>query len=120
LAEVDEQELVKEVQEFYGDYLAINPDIFSLNISYPSRPLYGDSANLWDGHAFQRALEGVVAVLLSLKKRPLIRYERNSAMAKRLASEIHASVFIRIIYLIYNFAYTCYNVVSNTTRNPAV
>ncbi|CAO3619556.1 unnamed protein product [Mucor hiemalis] len=30
LAEVNEHEVIREVQEYYGDYLAINPDLFSL------------------------------------------------------------------------------------------
>lgn len=33
LAENDEQEVVKEVQEFYIDYLAVNPHLFSLGNS---------------------------------------------------------------------------------------
>ena len=32
LAEADDQEVVREVQEFYGDYIAVNPHLFSLNI----------------------------------------------------------------------------------------
>ena len=32
LAEADEFECVRVVQEFYADYLAINPHLFSLNI----------------------------------------------------------------------------------------
>ncbi|EOA92932.1 Vacuolar protein sorting-associated protein 45 [Anas platyrhynchos] len=32
LAEADEQEVVAEVQEFYGDYIAVNPHVFSLNL----------------------------------------------------------------------------------------
>ena len=32
LAEADDQEVVKEVQEFYGDYIAVNPHLFSLNM----------------------------------------------------------------------------------------
>ena len=33
LAEADEFECVRGVQEFYADYLAINPHLFSLNIT---------------------------------------------------------------------------------------
>jgi len=32
LAEADEFECVRVVQEFYADYLAINPHLYSLNI----------------------------------------------------------------------------------------
>ena len=32
LAENDEQESVREVQEFFSDYLALNQHVFSMNI----------------------------------------------------------------------------------------
>ncbi|KAL7752594.1 vacuolar protein sorting-associated protein 45 [Sorochytrium milnesiophthora] len=88
LAEVDECEVVREVQEYYADYLAINADLFTLNLTAPTCPLYSDLLSNWDARAFQRALEGLSAVLLSLKKRPLIRYERFSQMSKRLGQEL--------------------------------
>ena len=33
LAESDEQEVVREVHEYYADYLAISPHLFSLGIN---------------------------------------------------------------------------------------
>lgn len=33
LAESDEQEVVREIHEYYADYLAINPHLFSLGIN---------------------------------------------------------------------------------------
>lgn len=51
-------------------------------------PLYGSTANSWDSKALTRSIEGITAVLLSLKKKPVIRYERMSAMAKKLAVEV--------------------------------
>ena len=33
LAEADEQEVVREVQELYADYQALSPHLFSLNMS---------------------------------------------------------------------------------------
>lgn len=38
--------------------------------------------------AFERHVEGLTALLLSLKKKPVIRYERMSGMAKKLGQEI--------------------------------
>jgi len=32
LAEADEHESVREVQEFFGDYIAVSPHLFSFNI----------------------------------------------------------------------------------------
>eukprot|EP00158_Paraphelidium_tribonemae_P003850 Partr_v1_DN26412_c0_g1_i2_m23909 putative Vacuolar protein sorting-associated protein len=88
LAEVDDFEVVKEVQEFYGDFMAFNSDLFTLNLCSPRHPIYGDAPNVWDGYAFQRSVEGLISVMLALKKRPVIRYAQNSPMAKRLATEM--------------------------------
>jgi vacuolar protein sorting-associated protein 45 len=38
--------------------------------------------------SYERHVQGLVALLLSLKKKPVIRYERNSAMAKKLGQEV--------------------------------
>ncbi|XP_075049463.1 vacuolar protein sorting-associated protein 45 [Mixophyes fleayi] len=82
LAEADEQEVVAEVQEFYGDYIAVNPHVFSLNIvgCYQGRN--------WDHVQLPRATQGLTALLLSLKKCPMIRYQLSSDMAKRLAEGV--------------------------------
>ena len=88
LAEADDHEVVRAVQEHFADYLVINPDLMSLNISYPTRRIWGNSPDQWNADSLQRATEGVIALLLSLKKKPLIRYARNSLLAKKLASEV--------------------------------
>ncbi|MEE6491343.1 hypothetical protein FKM82_016184 [Ascaphus truei] len=82
LAEADEQEVVTEVQEFYGDYIAVNPHVFSLNIlgCYQNRN--------WDPKHLSRTTQGLTALLLSLKKCPMIRYQLSSDMAKRLAEGV--------------------------------
>ncbi|MCJ1485310.1 vacuolar protein sorting-associated protein 45 [Schaereria dolodes] len=88
LAEADDHEVVRSVQEFFADYIVINPDLFVLNLNYPIKRLWSHSPDLWNPDALQRTTEGVLAVLLSLKKRPLIRYEKNSLMAKKLSTEV--------------------------------
>lgn len=89
LAEADEYEVIREVQEYFADYVPLLPCLFSLNHS-PSgtKPLYGSSVNSWDPKALELAVQGVTAVLLSLKKKPIIRYEKMSPMAKKLGVEI--------------------------------
>uniref|UniRef100_A0A8C2GIR9 Vacuolar protein sorting-associated protein 45 n=1 Tax=Cyprinus carpio TaxID=7962 RepID=A0A8C2GIR9_CYPCA len=67
LAEADEQEVVAEVQEFYGDFIAVNPHLFSLN-------LQGAHCEFF--------------LLLALKKCPMIRYQLSSDMSKRLAESV--------------------------------
>ncbi|KAF9961468.1 vacuolar protein sorting-associated protein 45 [Mortierella alpina] len=92
LAEMDEHEVVREVQEYYADYYAINPDCFSINLDPEIMPLYGDSFTNWDSTSFARTADGLMGLLLSLKKKPLIRYQKQSAMAKRLAAEIQFQI----------------------------
>ncbi|KAL8734489.1 MAG: hypothetical protein Q9166_001389 [cf. Caloplaca sp. 2 TL-2023] len=88
LAEADDNEVVKGVQEYFGDYIVINPDLFSFDLSFPRQRLWSNSPDAWNPNALQRCTEGVIALLLSLKKKPLIRYEKNSLMAKKLATEV--------------------------------
>ncbi|KAJ1569485.1 vacuolar protein sorting-associated protein 45 [Cladochytrium tenue] len=88
LAEADEYECVREVQEFFADFLAVNSDLFSLGVSAPSQPLFVENSGTWDGRTFARVTEGILSVLLALKKKPLIRYQRTSAIAKKLAAEV--------------------------------
>ncbi|KAF8586314.1 vacuolar protein sorting-associated protein 45 [Ramaria rubella] len=89
LAEVDEYEVVREVQEYFADYAPILPSLFSLN-HYPNsaRPLWGSNPNSWNDAALERSVQGITAVLLSLKKKPIIRYERMSSLAKKLGAEV--------------------------------
>ncbi|KAG8691883.1 vacuolar protein sorting-associated protein 45 [Ceratobasidium sp. 423] len=104
LAEQDEYEVVKEVQEYFADYAPVLPSLFSLNhipkassstsadgtpLPFSSTgPLYGSNPNSWDPAALERSIQGICAVLLSLKKKPIIRYERMSGMARKLGTEV--------------------------------
>jgi vacuolar protein sorting-associated protein 45 len=88
LAESDTHEVVREVQEYFADYIAVNPDFFSLNASLPDYQIYAETSKSWDPNTLTRVTEGLSSILLSLKKKPLIRYESNSILCKKLASEI--------------------------------
>ncbi|CAO1615909.1 unnamed protein product [Parajaminaea phylloscopi] len=102
IAEADEHEVVKELQEYFADYIPINSSLFALSSyngasSLPT-PIAGqppvqlgpwaNSPHEWNEAAFERHRQGITALLLSLKKKPVIRYERMSALAKRLAEEV--------------------------------
>ncbi|XP_015522855.1 vacuolar protein sorting-associated protein 45 [Neodiprion lecontei] len=82
LAESDEQEVVREVHEFYADYLALNPHLFSLGINVCVQDLR------WIPTHLQRTAQGIISVLLSLRKCPFIRYQGGSDMSKILAEKI--------------------------------
>lgn len=80
--------MVRSVQEYFADYIVVNPDLFVLNLGFPKQRLWRNSPDMWNPDSLQRSTEGVIALLLSLKKKPLIRYEKNSLMAKKLATEV--------------------------------
>jgi vacuolar protein sorting-associated protein 45 len=88
LADSDEQEVVQQVQEFYADYVAIDPYHFTFHM--PSNYIYMLPAVV-DPSALQRfsdrVVEGLASVFLTLKRRPVIRYQRTSDIAKRIAQE---------------------------------
>lgn len=88
LAEADDNEVIKVVQEHFADFIVINPDLFSLGFSAPQHRLWGSTPDAWNPNALQRSTEGIMAVLLSLKKKPLIRYAKTSSLAKKLATEL--------------------------------
>jgi vacuolar protein sorting-associated protein 45 len=94
LAEADDHEVVKLVQEHFADFVVINPDLFSLNLNLPAHRIWAGSSgpDVWNADALQQATEGVIAVLLALKKKPLIRYQKNSPLAKKLATEVRYSM----------------------------
>jgi hypothetical protein len=70
----------------------------------PRNPIYADTVHEWNARALERATEGLMSVLLSLKKKPLIRYERMSAMGKKLGEEVNVSTT--------NIACRCYGVLT--------
>ncbi|XP_027339269.1 vacuolar protein sorting-associated protein 45 homolog isoform X2 [Abrus precatorius] len=88
LADSDEQEIVQQVQEFYADFVAIDPYHFTLHV--PTSYIYMLPAMV-DPSALQRfcdrVVDGLAAVFLALKRRPVIRYQRTSDIAKRIAQE---------------------------------
>lgn len=88
LAEADDHEVVKLVQEHFADFVVVNQDLFSLDVHIPQQRIWSTSPDMWNTDTLARTTEGLIAVLLELKKRPLIRYEKNSLLAKKLATEV--------------------------------
>ena len=49
------------------------------------------AGNWINSTTLQRAVQGLTALLLSLKKCPMIRYQNSSEMARRLAENVRVS-----------------------------
>ncbi|EFA76343.1 Sec1-like family protein [Heterostelium album PN500] len=87
MAKVDDKELVKEVQEFYGDFYPVNPDTYSLNIT----GALTKRSSAWQTNV-NRIIDGVIASLLALKKKPVIRYSAKSEVTKYLAEVVLSKI----------------------------
>jgi vacuolar protein sorting-associated protein 45 len=92
LARLDENDLIMQVQEYYADFMAINEDFFHLGVEN-SLSLSSSTRTLESGQVFERNMNGVLSVLLSLKRRPSqIRYQAASEVARRMASDILTNI----------------------------
>jgi hypothetical protein len=89
--------LIRCPKEYFADYAPLLPSLFSLNhVPTEAKPLYGSSPNSWDPKALERTVQGITAVLLSLKKKPVIRFEKMSGMARKLAVEMQVRSFLKL------------------------
>ena len=73
LADADHLGVVRQVQEFYADFFAVNPDTFTLNLGGTlalSRPKA--SYTHADETALKRCTAGLLALLLSFKVRRVV------------------------------------------------
>lgn len=69
----------------------------------PENTIYAENSSSWDTRSLQLSIEGIEAVLLSLKKKPLIRYQKNSPMCKKLAAELHVRKMMIKKYPVFFF-----------------
>ncbi|KAG5180767.1 Sec1-like protein [Tribonema minus] len=87
LASADgEHEVVRQVQEYYADFAALNEDFFTANVRRgPSQP---------SGSApFTRNVNALLSMLLSVKRKPAqIRYAASSQQARKVAAEASSQI----------------------------
>ncbi|CAD5229030.1 unnamed protein product [Bursaphelenchus okinawaensis] len=83
LAEADEHETVREIQEFYADMIPLAPHLSVLGNSN----CYETAFNL-STTTFRRCIHGLASLLLSFRAKPVIRYQRTSRDSHRLAEDL--------------------------------
>lgn len=90
VAASDVHGLVESVHEYYLDYYVMHPHLFHLGVDR-TRALHA-SAAYWLGKeraAMKRQVDGLCAVLLSLKKQVEVRYVDKSDICRMMANEVH-------------------------------
>mmetsp|Transcript_12637 Transcript_12637/g.27322 ORF Transcript_12637/g.27322 Transcript_12637/m.27322 type:complete len:611 (-) Transcript_12637:472-2304(-) len=106
LAETDAvKEQVQEVQEHYGDFIALESHHFLIPCSHndllicPKPP--GNLAAKEYG-AIDRFVQGLSALFLAVRRRPVIRYQHGSENAQRLADSLYQLTY-KQQYQIFDF-----------------
>lgn len=93
LARADRYSLVKQVQEFYVDYNAINTDLYSIHLP--------NSLSMSEGRKFsggitdvpyQRSIEALLSLFLSFRIKPYIRFQKCSPAAEALARGLYGAI----------------------------
>ena len=89
LAESDDLEVVRQVQEFYADFVPVNDALFTLN----QRQSLRLNTTRPTADLLRRNVDGVLSSLLALKVQPVtIRYSSASTVAKAIATEVQRAV----------------------------
>lgn len=89
LARADENFSVKEIHEFYGDFIPIDTDHYTLNLLDGLQLCRAPSQwKVPENQMFRQATDSILAACLALKQRPYIRYQSSSESAGRLAREV--------------------------------
>ncbi|EGR30199.1 vacuolar sorting protein, putative [Ichthyophthirius multifiliis] len=89
IAQADNLDLIKQIHEIYIDYYILSSHLYSLNVTSTygltkQQPLW----NQTDNQVLQRVYEGLLSVLLSLKRVPMIKYLSSSDACLQLASKL--------------------------------
>jgi len=93
LACCDEHEVVQQVQEFFADVFAVSHDLFSLNL--PSTARLTEDRSRWTSYeesVFDRTLEGLLSVCLTLRMLPAIRYTAASSLTRQVAEKLQLRI----------------------------
>lgn len=97
LAEADAaQEQVQAVQEFYADFMALDKHHFTVPVPCNDVLINPCAAAALGGSEFEcidRLVQGLSALFLALRRRPVIRYQRSSSAAQRLAEGLYALTY---------------------------
>jgi hypothetical protein len=84
-------------QEFYGDFMALDAHHFVIPVAgadlliNPHATLRGGAPSEYE--VVDRLVQGLSGLFLALRRRPVIRYQRNSEPARRLAESLYSLTY---------------------------
>ncbi|KAF8063735.1 VPS45 [Scenedesmus sp. PABB004] len=97
VAEADAvKEQVQQVQEFYADFIALAPHHFVVPVPANAvliNPRAAQALGASEFEAVDRLVAGLSALFLALRRRPVIRYQRGSEPARRVAEGLYGLTY---------------------------
>ncbi|CCC71418.1 hypothetical protein NCAS_0H01080 [Naumovozyma castellii] len=90
LAEADNLEVVVKIEEIFQDYQILDQDLFSFDLE--SGTLFKEDLSIWNASGLNTCVNSLLSVLLSLKVRPDIRFDKNSKLCNKLARELNNDI----------------------------
>jgi len=90
LAELDQQDLIKNIQRIYCNFHAPNDDFFHSNVR-PVGNLIAKSSDMWSRDEKDRLSameESILSALCAMRKFPTIRYLKDSDLSVQLADRV--------------------------------
>lgn len=87
IADADAEERVTEIREVYADYYALQDRLVSFEVCPCINTAQNRSAAPQNPQ-LERTVDGITALLLSLKKKPAIRYQSASLLCRNLAERV--------------------------------
>jgi vacuolar protein sorting-associated protein 45 len=87
IADADEMHVITQVHEYFADFYALNTHLFTFNV-----PACLDARLAAGAYAinpyFERTVDGILATLLALKRRPVVRFQGSSSRCRNLAQRV--------------------------------
>jgi len=94
LAEADGGEAIAGVHELYGDFIAADPRVFVAPCERNWACLVPPAWQPAGAQAAEdRAVSALASVVLSMKRKPLVRYQSNSEHCRRVAEGLHSLAY---------------------------
>jgi vacuolar protein sorting-associated protein 45 len=88
IADADETHAVSQVHEHFADFYALDSHLFSFQVLPCLDAVLGGTGAAMTNPSFERTVDGIVASLLALKRRPVVRYQGSSPLCKNLADRV--------------------------------
>lgn len=99
LAEADSaKEQIQQVQEFYADFIVLDPHHFTIPTTRPEvlmtmKGSQNAGYSTAEYEVVDRLVQGLSALFLAIRRRPIIRYQKGSEHAYRLADSLYSLTY---------------------------